>query len=989
MKKRLFSILLSLAMVITMMPAMTVASYADIPENAEVSIEKTGNETKYMTLSNFRDSVNSGETYSGCIVTLLKDINLNNTDWTPIGNTSDTGKIFEGCFDGGNHTISNLKISTENAFAGLFGYVGWQNTISVKNLTIDNASVCTTATTGAAHAGAVVGQNQQYITMDNVHVTGTVQVEVESQSTNTRDAAGIIGKTVGGAKITNCSVIASENSNSYIKAYNSGASAGGIMGFMASDCSNDIYFENCRVENLDVSAFHRVGGVVGTIQKNDNISNKKYVSNCSVKNVNVTATGGGAATDGMDGRHSAQAGLIVGCSAGSKNRNLNIYSNNTYAGDCSVTCVSTATDVIKTQLYGLWTLGYTRAKDLGQTWGNEGGDCIVTYANAEETGEVLIKGKYYKTFLSAYHAEGAGMTGSAEAEPFKLMTDVGYSLVVGDKIYVEGDGHIFYPRTDEEGYRVKTTAVNNTVKLYELETDPEAHFVASLTVGDTAKNFTTINKAFAAAPINGTPCTITVLEDCMMSTNYTIPTGCDITLELNGKTVEMVDIARLAMFYVQGTLTVQDNTDTLKNGTGTGKLWSHSDTVAMYGLATQNGTINFNSGLLLVESKSSTLTDQIQALYIGGNKNGIINANGGKVKATVANTANQSAYVFYGSGSSTEGAKFTLNGSVFEGDSGKSYIIGDNTPYGNTTLSLIQGTLISPNRSVDKYGDKSDGGSFVGCDIIDILHIDSVIDKPDDATRVIRINYAARIGTGENAEYYLTLGDAIAAVQDEETITMLRDVALTDEISIPDNKTFTMDLDNNTITTTAVTGFSNNGANLTVKNGTVKNTNTSGNFGKTMETRTKAFFLWKDGMGSLTLDGVKIESTGYSINSDNNNNSNGSKNKKIVIKDCEIKSGKWAAVYAGGADNSNELSIINSELHSSCETPNMAALQICMKATLENTTVTNEGGAALGCFENTDLLIKGTGNSFEAASGAISTNGSQDLVQITVEGGTF
>ena len=236
---------------------------------------------------------------------------------------------------------------------------------------------------------------------------------------------------------------------------------------------------------------------------------------------------------------------------------------------------------------------------------------------------------------------------------------------------------------------------------------------------------------------------------------------------------------------------------------------------------------------------------------------------------------------------------------------------------------------------------------------------------------------------------YLTLQDAINAVQNNETIILLGDITTDSTFTNMNGRTFTIDLNNYKITTSAETGFDIDSANLTVKNGTVINNNTSGLSGSTMETRTKAFFLEKEGQGSLTLDGVKIESTGYSVNVNNNNNSNGAKNKTVVIKDSDLSSAKWCAVYANSVDESNELTISNSNIHSSWTGTSMAALQICMKTTIEKTTITNDYGAAVGCFENTDLLVKGTENSFVGASGSISTNGSKDLVQITIEGGKF
>ena len=53
--------------------------------------------------------VNSGNSYAGIHLELTNDIDLNNLEWTPIGN----GEFpFMGSFDGNEHTIKNLKIST-------------------------------------------------------------------------------------------------------------------------------------------------------------------------------------------------------------------------------------------------------------------------------------------------------------------------------------------------------------------------------------------------------------------------------------------------------------------------------------------------------------------------------------------------------------------------------------------------------------------------------------------------------------------------------------------------------------------------------------------------------------------------------------------------------------------------------------------------------------------------------------------------------------
>ena len=46
------------------------------------------------------------------------DLDLNNQEWTPIGNAR---KPFKGNFDGNNHTVTGMKISGALDCVGLFG----------------------------------------------------------------------------------------------------------------------------------------------------------------------------------------------------------------------------------------------------------------------------------------------------------------------------------------------------------------------------------------------------------------------------------------------------------------------------------------------------------------------------------------------------------------------------------------------------------------------------------------------------------------------------------------------------------------------------------------------------------------------------------------------------------------------------------------------------------------------------------------------------
>ena len=78
-------------------------------------------------------------------IKLGNDIELTGT-WTPIGIASG-GHFFEGTFDGQKHTIKGLRVNTDDAYAGLFGYVRHG---TVKNLTVEGSvrSISGTNTAG-------------------------------------------------------------------------------------------------------------------------------------------------------------------------------------------------------------------------------------------------------------------------------------------------------------------------------------------------------------------------------------------------------------------------------------------------------------------------------------------------------------------------------------------------------------------------------------------------------------------------------------------------------------------------------------------------------------------------------------------------------------------------------------------------------------------------------------------------------------------------
>jgi rhodanese-related sulfurtransferase len=77
-------------------------------------------------------SISGATTFSGQTITLTRDIDLAGTDWATAG-------YFEGVFDGGGYTISNMRIESSGAGIGLFGTLLYGGT--VKNVTLRDVEI--------------------------------------------------------------------------------------------------------------------------------------------------------------------------------------------------------------------------------------------------------------------------------------------------------------------------------------------------------------------------------------------------------------------------------------------------------------------------------------------------------------------------------------------------------------------------------------------------------------------------------------------------------------------------------------------------------------------------------------------------------------------------------------------------------------------------------------------------------------------------------
>ena len=141
-------------------------------------------------LMNVAELVNGGKTDIN--ITLDKNIDLTGKDWTPIGTSFDNS--YTGTFDGGGHTITGLTVTTNDEYAGLFGYLGnFGNAAgTVKNVVMDGIQI--TCNHRLGYAGGVAGFS--WGTIENCSVSGSVS--------GTKCVGGVVGAQKAGS-ITGCS----------------------------------------------------------------------------------------------------------------------------------------------------------------------------------------------------------------------------------------------------------------------------------------------------------------------------------------------------------------------------------------------------------------------------------------------------------------------------------------------------------------------------------------------------------------------------------------------------------------------------------------------------------------------------------------------------------------------------------------------------------------------------------------------------------------
>ncbi|MDR2931968.1 MAG: hypothetical protein LBV27_02565 [Oscillospiraceae bacterium] len=208
--------------------------------------------------------VNSGDNaYKQNIYTVQNDLNLNGTDFTPIGGiTGGEGFSFEAVFDGGDFIIMGLTIR-DNGFdegTGLFGSVGPGGT--VKNVHVTGGNI-----QGRYNVGGIAGSSSGV--MENCSFRGSVTSAYE----NVGGIVGDIHYEDAPSTVERCFANAEVSGNAY-----AGAFAGNIsFGAVLSDCYALGSVTAVKGANGEEAA--RIGGFIGA---NGNAEIKRCYANAEV-----------------------------------------------------------------------------------------------------------------------------------------------------------------------------------------------------------------------------------------------------------------------------------------------------------------------------------------------------------------------------------------------------------------------------------------------------------------------------------------------------------------------------------------------------------------------------------------------------------------------------------------------------------------------------------------------------------------------------------
>ncbi|MCR5783200.1 MAG: leucine-rich repeat protein [Clostridia bacterium] len=335
-KKKIISLILSLIMIIGVAPINSLTSFAD-DDIVEVS---SADELAALAVA-----VKGGNHFEGKTVKLTQDIDLGSIEsWNPIG--YNLNNYFSGVFDGGFHTIYNLRhdssidsgniINMPYQAVGLFGSC---KNATIKNVKLDTVSINLINSSGYHNTysaidgtniytgglvGYAVGTVIDSVSLENVSVTGKTQSEAGTCYTG-----GLVGYASSGTSIIYSSVV-SGIVNGASSSVNGNSCAGGLVGLIKDEGSVRQSFNAATVNGGHSTGRASTGGIVGKME--NSTVETAYIMNC-YNSGTVNHAGSWLETGELGGIAGYAYGSITNCyNSGSVIANTNTVGGDVYVG---------------------------------------------------------------------------------------------------------------------------------------------------------------------------------------------------------------------------------------------------------------------------------------------------------------------------------------------------------------------------------------------------------------------------------------------------------------------------------------------------------------------------------------------------------------------------------------------------------------------------------------------------------------------------------
>lgn len=223
-------------------------------------------------------------------VALSSNITLTSTNWEPIGYhepNAKTYKIFAGTFEGGNYTISGLRIHATNNKLKMYGLFG-QVSGTIQNLQMQDCQITGTYDSRVGSvAGSLKGTEARLL---NVQSNATINVTANQ-------VGGLVGMTESGStsNLENCKFTGSVTG---VK------NTGGLVGYVNTSTIHLVNSQNeATVRSTSTDSKVKAGGLCGYVQKST-----VYITDCVNKG-----------TVSVAGTNTPYAGGIIGYLEGASN----------------------------------------------------------------------------------------------------------------------------------------------------------------------------------------------------------------------------------------------------------------------------------------------------------------------------------------------------------------------------------------------------------------------------------------------------------------------------------------------------------------------------------------------------------------------------------------------------------------------------------------------------------------------------------------------